>query len=82
MDKIETNIQPVIPAAHKELMEKAEKLTKEIVELINEKDEEYSTNAAALAFATLYYLKTASNKDEAKANDIRSAILEIISEGR
>ena len=75
MDKIETNIQPIVPQKYKELMTGTEKLTKEIVEFINERDEEYSTNAAALAFATLYYLKTARNKNEKGSEDIRSAIL-------
>ena len=82
MEKIDINIDPIIPKKHSDLMKDTEGLTKDIVNFINERENEYSTNAAALAFAVLYFLRTAREKDEKGAECIRSAILEIISEGR
>ena len=72
----------IVPKEHKELMEKSKKLTEKIVHLLNEEDEEMSVNAASVAFATLFFLRTAKAMDEEAAEGIRSAILEIVSEGR
>lgn len=80
--RLDTDVSLIVPKEHKELMEKTEKLTKKIVELLNAEDEDYSVNAASIAFATLFFLRSATALDPDGAEAIREAIFEILSDGR
>lgn len=79
---LDENFTLVVPKEHRDLLGKTEGLTKKIVDLINNEDEDYGVNAASLAFATLIFLQSARELDEEASEEIRSAILEIVSEGR